>query len=465
MLTPNMSDEELDELVRRSAEAYPEEIPLGNWLRMEEKLNKVTTDQLVRRKVVRLFVLEVAVLALLLLLWQGYRMVNPSAKVARQSTSAVLPAASNATAASTPASSTQPTTSLKSSVSTAPLAPMAPKSFTNKEVSKPALIPADQTTSTFSRRLAATRRRAGAYTPPLVSALTFQKRQVLAAEQTQGAAIAGNTSALRKEEEWDSRQHRQINSPLAETAPTSAPSTPQRAELAQQPALPATATADNTHAQKLPIVPVLIDSTATKRPERPAHRLIVGVLVAPSFSAVRRLETARFGNNLGVTLEYRLTSRLRVRTALTRSIKNYGVASSDYTIPDSWQWWQGDYEVNADCRVTEIPVDLRYDVVSRPTYTVFAGVGLTSLLMRYECYDYDYQVNGQPRTAVEKVYKGKNHVFGLLNVSGGVERPLGSRWSVQAEPFLQLPLGSVGTGKVRLTSAGAAFSVKYGLLR
>ena len=187
--------------------------------------------------------------------------------------------------------------------------------------------------------------------------------------------------------------------------------------------------------------------------------------MAPSFSAVRRLETARFGNDLGVTLEYRLTSRLRVRASVIRSVKQYGAASSDYTIPASWPWRQGDYEVNANCRMTEIPLNLRYDVVSRPKYAVFASVGLSSLLMRYECYDYDYQVNGQPRTAVAEVYNGNNHAFGLLNLSGGVERPLGSRWSVQAEPFLQLPLGGVGAGKVRLTSGGAAFSVKYGLLR
>ncbi|MBC8082066.1 MAG: hypothetical protein H7Z21_02540 [Hymenobacter sp.] len=211
----------------------------------------------------------------------------------------------------------------------------------------------------------------------------------------------------------------------------------------------------------------LPDSTVPQRPApvRPAHRLAVGVLGAPVLSAVRMLRTARAGGNLGLTLEYRLTDRLRVRTGLIRSIKRYAAASSDYTPPPEWHWYSSDYEVNAHCRITEIPLDLRYDLVSRPTYTVFAGVGLTSLLMRNERYAYDYWLNGQPRTAAAKVRAGTNHVFGLLTVSGGVEHPLGGRWTGQAEPFWQLPLGGVGAGKVRLSSVGAAFSLKYGLGR
>ncbi|UOQ65517.1 hypothetical protein [Hymenobacter volaticus] len=117
MRTPNMSDEELDELVRRSAEAYPEEIPLGGWLRMEDKLNKAATDQLVRRKVVRLFMLEVAIVALLLLLWQGYRIATTGTEVAQQPARTTLPVTKKAATVATSAASEQTATTLKPSVS------------------------------------------------------------------------------------------------------------------------------------------------------------------------------------------------------------------------------------------------------------------------------------------------------------------------------------------------------------
>jgi hypothetical protein len=483
-----MSDEELDDLVRRSAEAYPEELPLGNWLRMEEKLQEAATDRLVRRKVMRLFMLEMAILAVLLLLWQGYRIVNMGAEVAQQPTRVVLTTDKKEATANKPLAATQPSKPAAAQANR-PLTPTTPKSLAivTKKAPESALILASAAAAVApaapSQLLAPENRRQGTgFYLPLTRGLATQKRRrVIETTDEQPASIATGKTSIPKNEVEQSASRPETgnmpttNEPLVSTGlaatPTLAPSTSQQAEVAQKPSLTTTivptAPVADTMAQKLTLPTPLPDSTQTRRPAqpRPSHRLVVGILVAPSFSAVRRLETARFGNDLGITLEYRLTSRLRVRTGLTRSIKNYGAASSDYTAPAGWQWRPGDYEVNADCRVTEIPLDLRYDVVSRPTYSVFANVGLTSALMRYECYDYDYQVNGQPRTAVAKVYNGANHAFGLLNLSGGVERTLGSRWSVQAEPFLELPLGGVGAGKVRLSSAGAAFSLKYGLLR
>lgn len=209
------------------------------------------------------------------------------------------------------------------------------------------------------------------------------------------------------------------------------------------------------------------DSTAPEKrpPVRPAYRLVVGVLGAPAVSAVRTAQTARLSGDLGLTLEYRLTPRLRVRAGLIRSVKRYRAPSADYHVPAAWQWFTADYDVNANCRITEIPLDLRYDVLSRPTYTVFTSLGINSLLMRDERYSYDWLMNGQTFTKAAQVVNGSNHVLSVLNLSVGVERPLGSRWSVQAEPFWQLPLGGVGAGQVRLSSAGAAFSLKYGLFR
>ena len=170
------------------------------------------------------------------------------------------------------------------------------------------------------------------------------------------------------------------------------------------------------------------------------------------------------GGDLGLSLEYRLTNRLRVRASLIRSVKRYKSDSEYYTPPAAWGWRSGDYEVNGNCRITEIPVDLRYDLISRPTYTVFFSAGINSLLMRNERYNYDYYVNGQRRTAAACVENGANFALSVVNLSTGAERQLNNRFSLQAEPFVQLPLGGVGAANVRLSSAGLLFSLKYGFL-
>ena len=146
-------------------------------------------------------------------------------------------------------------------------------------------------------------------------------------------------------------------------------------------------------------------------------------------------------------------------------MKRYAARGSDYYPP--YGYWQSSSPIlalDANCRITEVPLDLRYDVLVRPTYSLFLNAGLTTLLMRNERYAYQYEKNGALTTATWSLARGSNHAFGMLNLSGGVERAVNERWSVQAEPFVKLPLGGVGFGQIKLRSAGVAFSVKYGLL-
>ena len=103
--------------------------------------------------------------------------------------------------------------------------------------------------------------------------------------------------------------------------------------------------------------------------------------------------------------------------------------------------------------------------MQRPSYSVFASAGLTSLVMRNEQYTYKYDLNGLYTERTWNYARGGSHPFSLLNLSVGYERGLGTRWAAQAEPFLKLPLGGVGFGKIHLRSAGVFFGLKYGLFR
>ncbi|MBO0357274.1 hypothetical protein J0X19_04905 [Hymenobacter sp. BT186] len=471
MPTPDMSDEELDELVRRSAEAYPEEIPLGNWLRMEDKLRKAATERLVRQRIWRFFGLEVAIVALLVLLWQGYRAVNPTTEVApRITNSALADATSQANSAPATFNQPQPRAAApgKAPLATASSAPGVAASTSVAALTRPA----QPTGSTTTLPLVAEPK--AAFPGHRAAILALKRRPIITAATKRRYAPVGNRAELQPT--GLTVENPTSASVLAATPLTQAPPpTTEWALLESQPL-------DLAQHFKRPLVlpllrqdsltlvtsaPTTTDSIVNQQdtPAVPFYRVVVGVIGAPAWSAVRTLNTAQLGGNLGLTLEYRLTPRLRVRSGLVRSVKRYAAASSDYTPQPAWNWRPGTYEVYANCRITEIPLDLRYDVVRQPTYTVFASTGFTSLLMRHERYAYDYQVNGQNRTAAAQVVNGSNYAFGLFTASAGLERPFGSRWSGQVEPFLQLPLGSVGAGKVRLSSAGVSFSIKYGLLR
>lgn len=194
-------------------------------------------------------------------------------------------------------------------------------------------------------------------------------------------------------------------------------------------------------------------------------RLSIAGLYAPELSTVRWASYSPPGSNLGLLLEYRFASRWRVNVGALRSVKRYAARGSDYHPPAAY--WTNYYvvdEVNATCHIIDVPVNLRYDVLQGAQTAVFASVGLSSLLMREETYHYSYLLQDQPKTRDWSLYKGSNHLLSVLNLSAGYEHLLSRRWAAQAEPFVKIPLGGVGFGKVKLSSAGVFFSLKYALL-
>ncbi|UOQ79862.1 hypothetical protein [Hymenobacter sp. 5414T-23] len=76
MRTPDMSDEELDRLFQRGAEAFPDETSLSGWLRLETQLDEAARQHQVRRqlwqRVAGLFATEMGVVAVFLWLWLGH---------------------------------------------------------------------------------------------------------------------------------------------------------------------------------------------------------------------------------------------------------------------------------------------------------------------------------------------------------------------------------------------------------
>ncbi|WP_210513758.1 hypothetical protein [Hymenobacter terricola] len=194
-------------------------------------------------------------------------------------------------------------------------------------------------------------------------------------------------------------------------------------------------------------------------------RFYVGLVAAPDVTTVKFASVESPLPNLGITLEYRLTSRLRVSTGVLRAKKQYMARRDDY----DWgtyktMVYRHDFEdVDGTCTVLDIPLNLRYDLLSRPTYNLFGSIGLSSFFMQRERYTYDYWENN-----MSKVWDGgdiinqNRHLLSLLNLSVGYERRLSSHWRLQAEPYYKLPLGGVGAGKVKLTSAGVFLGVKYG---
>lgn len=571
MLTPNMSDEELDSVFRRVADEYPPEAPPpGAWERLDDQLATAAATQQLRSKVLRAFGAEVATVAVLL--WLGSQLLPqrrplapaPATELATTTTAnAATTEASRTRSAATVASARSTTTPVGGSSATAAAAtrsaspatasssanlataaapePLASAGAAAKRATQPRLaagpvgglasaaqLPASVAAEASRTRSTTSASGATRHTVPATSASGMAHRALPAAsafdtthrtlsnvsvfEADSPASLAtpltdaaGSTLSVAETDDV-AGPHRLAKATHKQALPGAAPGGEYARRVRSgtalvasdyRPASKKTAITQPDKAENLPVarlaeapqagrvaqlplmhytlpesltgLALLPPADSTKEPKqvaaRPPYRVVLGLLGAPSVSAVRTAQSAQIGADYGLTLEYVLTPRLRVRAGLISSQKRYRAASADYESPAAWKWPMGDYMLDANCRITEIPLDLRFDVLRRPTYALFTSVGINSLLMRNERYSYDWTMNGQTFTKTAQVVNGSNHFLSVLNLSVGVERPIGGRWSAQVEPFWQLPLGGVGAGKVRLSSAGASFSLKFGLIR
>jgi hypothetical protein len=111
--------------------------------------------------------------------------------------------------------------------------------------------------------------------------------------------------------------------------------------------------------------------------------------------------------------------------------------------------------INADCKVLEIPVSVYYNFKQVKNHNWLGGISLSSLLMKRETYDYNYLTSSGQAYSYEKTVTNENkHYFSVLTLSGGYQYKLNNHLSFIAEPYLKIPLTGIGVGKIKLNSTG-----------
>lgn len=190
------------------------------------------------------------------------------------------------------------------------------------------------------------------------------------------------------------------------------------------------------------------------------HRAVsFSIMAAPDISTTSANLSSRVSTNIGLLVTYPITNKISISTGLIYARKLYnsgGVAAmGNGYMNNSW-------EMNADCRVLDIPLNINYQVFKKQKLSVSINTGLSSYLMLNERYELK---NGQntPLSTVE-VRNRNQHPFSVANLSVGVERKINSSLSIGLEPFIKLPLTGVGDYDARLKSTGIAVSLNFNIL-
>lgn len=179
--------------------------------------------------------------------------------------------------------------------------------------------------------------------------------------------------------------------------------------------------------------------------------------VGPDLSFVSLNKLGKATIMYGAGLSYNFGKRLTVRAGFYASNKIYDAAPDQYHTPGGNYPYL--YNIAAECKVYEIPVSLAYNFGYGKKHNWFGNVGLSSFLMKTEDYNYQYKTpSGQYYNYAIGVKDRNKHYFSVLTLSAGYNYKLSNRVSLQAEPYVKIPLGGVGVGKVKLNSSGILFT-------
>lgn len=248
------------------------------------------------------------------------------------------------------------------------------------------------------------------------------------------------------------------NTAAAAVAATGSGSTNEPATTAPVASKPAaTAAPDNSIA---PAVVVATDSVKIKEDKTASPAIQhweLGVTAGPDASNVSFNHMYKTGYNFGVQVGYRISNRWQINTGVIYTKKFYKADREyynpkDYTPPANLAYVAG------NCKMWEIPINVRYDFIYNNKRRWFISTGLSTYLMTEEYYrlyytnNYSYPKNNDT---------GSQYPFSIMNISLGMERSLGKHFSLTAEPYFKLPLKGLGMGNMLINSYGMYFTLKY----
>jgi hypothetical protein len=168
------------------------------------------------------------------------------------------------------------------------------------------------------------------------------------------------------------------------------------------------------------------------------------------------------GYNIGLMAGYHFDKHWSVYTGAIYTKKKYKMDGYDYHAPaGTWPSYYKIDLVSGYCQMWELPLMGRYTFNSRTSTRLFAGAGISSYLMNKEYYSYDYKRLGVPTTGDWTNPNKSQFWFSVLDLSAGIEKPLGHHLVGQIEPYAKLPLKGLGTGKIMLSSFGVNFTLQY----
>ncbi|MFM2360075.1 MAG: hypothetical protein RLY16_2068 [Bacteroidota bacterium] len=178
---------------------------------------------------------------------------------------------------------------------------------------------------------------------------------------------------------------------------------------------------------------------------------------ATKFSGLQSPLTLRWGLQLG----YRLNKHFSLQAGYFYNTKKYTGTGKDYNFaPGSYLGAVNVTKVDAECKMIEIPISLRYQAKFNKQIQWYLQTGISSYILNQEDYEYHYYRYNNPQVKTS-YYTGNKHAVSQLTFGGGLERNFTSKISLIAEIYSNVPLKGMGAGSVKIYNTGFITGIRY----
>ena len=187
--------------------------------------------------------------------------------------------------------------------------------------------------------------------------------------------------------------------------------------------------------------------------------LAITVLASTDLNSVHSLTNTKPGTNAGIMATWQVSPKVSFSSGLVYAKKIYSSPYSKYKPATTYSFSYSPQNIEADCRVLDIPLNVNYRVwYNKKNAMMFTG-GVSSYIMLKE--NYEFQFSNYSTT---QSYRNENqHILGVLNFAMAYERAIGSRTSIGLQPYFKLPITGIGQGNVKLLSAGVTLNMNLNL--
>ncbi len=188
----------------------------------------------------------------------------------------------------------------------------------------------------------------------------------------------------------------------------------------------------------------------------------IGLIAGVDASNVHFTYKEDLGYNIGGIIGYRFNQHFSIKTGGIYTQKNYKMNGVDFHAPKgTWVSYFKMETVTGTCDMWDVPLIGTYHFKYNGKGNYFASLGTSSYFMKKENYSYLYYVNNQTYNRSASYPSTDQHLFALVHISGGIEKPMGKHLTGIIEPYAKIPMSGVGFGSIELSSFGVNFSLTY----